>query len=131
MGRKISLTISDIDYSGMTASAKEQVEMLQIAAQSSLLPALSEGGSDMGLVAIMAALDGMQLTRLKNLCIGGGNIVRTSDGVPVAENLFQDRVHYWLLLLGRVLQENIGPFWQLSEQSENGADAANRETAAL
>ncbi len=131
MGRKITLIMGENEYSGMKASAKEQVEMLQIAAQNSLLPALSEGGTDMGVVAVMASLDGMQLTRLKNLCIGGGNIIRVSDGVPVAENLFQDKIHYWLLLLGRVLQENIGPFWQLSVQSENGANAVKMETAAL
>jgi hypothetical protein len=43
MGRKITLIMGENEYSGMTASAKEQVEMLQIAAQNSLLPALSEG----------------------------------------------------------------------------------------
>lgn len=130
MGRKITVTIADTEYSGSTASAKEQVEMLQIAAQNGLLPVLAAGASDMGVAAALASLDGVQLNRLKNLCVGGGNIVRAVDSVPVAENLFQDAAHNWLLLLGRVLAENVGPFWQLSAGSGNGAGATTETTAA-
>ncbi|ANI83289.1 hypothetical protein [Kosakonia oryzae] len=123
MGRRIEIEIDGATYSGVTASAKDQVEMLQISAQAGLLPLLGEGVTPMGITVAMASLDGGKTARLKELCIVKGKIVRDSDGVPVAENLFQDAAHNFLLLLGRALKENVGPFWQLSEQSENGAGA--------
>lgn len=121
MGRRIEIEIDGVMYHGATASAKEQLEMLQISAQAGILPLLGEGVTSMGIVASMAAMDASKLMRLKELCIRSGKIVRDSDDVPVAENLFQDAVHNYLLLLGKVLQENVGPFWQLSAGSQNGA----------
>ena len=42
MGRNISVEINDVIYSGATAPAKDQVEMLQLASRCGLLPAISE-----------------------------------------------------------------------------------------
>ncbi|WP_315707400.1 hypothetical protein [Brenneria uluponensis] len=123
MGRKIEVEIDGVMYSGATASAKDQLEMLQLATKNGILPALGEGSSDMGLVVSLASADTLALNRLKELCIKNGNIVRDGDGVPVAENLFQDSVHNYLLLVGLLLRENVGPFWRLSAGSENGAEA--------
>ncbi|WJV60998.1 hypothetical protein PCO87_13805 [Pectobacteriaceae bacterium C52] len=131
MGRKIEVEIDGVMYSGATASAKEQLEMLQIVTRNGILPALGEGSSDMGLAVSLANADALSLNRLKDLCIKNGKIVRDADSIPVAENLFQDQVQNYLLLLGRVLQENVGPFWRLSAGSENGASAtATNETTA-
>lgn len=119
MGRSINVDINSVNYSGVTASAKDQVEMLQIAATSGLLPVMSGLIKDMGLMASMASIDSASFNRLKTLCLTNGNVVRDSDNMPVAENLFQDEAHNFFVLVGRVLKENIGPFWQLSEKDGN------------
>ncbi|CNK17850.1 hypothetical protein ABQG65_13800 [Yersinia alsatica] len=64
----------------------------------------------MGLAASLASVDSMSLNRLRDLCLKNGNIIRQSDNVPVAENQFPDEAHNYLVLLGLVLRENIGPF---------------------
>ena len=127
MGRNIETEINDVIYSGVTAPAKDQVEMLQIASRCGLLPAISDTVTNMGLVASLAAVDTGNLNRLKLLCLTNGKIVRQADDVPVAENLFQDEAHNFLVLIGRVLKENIGPFWQLSG---NGEDEDNNAAEA-
>ncbi|HFK4650164.1 TPA: phage tail assembly chaperone, partial [Serratia marcescens] len=114
MGRNISVEINDVIYSGATASAKDQVEMLQLASQCGLLPAISDTVTNMGLAASLSAVDAASFNRLKMLCLTNGKIVRQIDNIPVAENLFQDEIHNFMVLVGRVLKENIGPFWQLS-----------------
>lgn len=131
MGRRIEIEIDGVLYTGATPSAKDQLEMLQIATKNGVLPALGETASDMGLAVALANMDALSLNRLKDLCIKNGKIVRDADSIPVAENLFQDAIQNYLLLLGRVLKENIGPFWKLSAGSENGASAtATNETTA-
>lgn len=75
------------------------------------------------MAASLASVDMMSLNRLKELCFNSGSIVRQSDNIPVGENLFQDEAHNYLVLLGQVLRENIGPFWQL--KSEEGRNAEN------
>lgn len=127
MGRKIEVEINGTLFSGATASAKDQLEMLQIAAKEGILPAMSDSSTEMGLAVSLATADTLSLNRLKELCIKNGKIVRDADNVPVAENLFQDEVQNYLVLLGKVLKENIGPFWQLSAGSENGAEVAQNQ----
>lgn len=124
MARNIEININDVTYSGSTASAKDQVEMLQIASRCGLLPAISDSVTAMGVVASLAAVDASGLNRLKVLCLTNGNIVRQSDNVPVAENMFQDEAHNFLVLIGGVLKENIGPFWQLSGSEKTSYNAA-------
>ncbi|CPR20618.1 hypothetical protein JMY81_01105 [Brenneria goodwinii] len=130
MGRRIEVEIDGVTYHGATPSAKDQLEMLQIVTKSGILPVLGEGSSDMGLAVALASADALSLNRLKELCIKNGKIVRDTDSIPVAENLFQDQIQNYLLLLGRVLKENIGPFWTLSAGSESGSSAIVSETIA-
>ncbi|MBI0520706.1 hypothetical protein F6Q07_21740, partial [Pectobacterium parmentieri] len=106
MGRRIEIEIDGALYTGATPSAKDQLEMLQIATKNSVLPALGDNASDMGLAVALASMDALSLNRLKDLCIKNGKIVRDADSIPVAENLFQDAIQNYLLLLGKVLQEN-------------------------
>ena len=120
MSRKIEVEINDVVYTGQTTSAKDQIELLQIATTNGVLPVLKSDVSDMALAASMASLDAHSLKRVKDLALNGGNIIRESDNVPVAENLFQDQIHAYMLLLGRVMQENIGPFWSLSLETKGG-----------
>lgn len=123
MGRQIEVVIGDTLFRGATSPARDQVEMLQIAAKSGLLPAINPNVTAMGMAASLASVDTMSLNRLKELCFNSGSIVRQSDNIPVGENLFQDEAHNYLVLLGQVLRENIGPFWQL--KSEEGRNAEN------
>ncbi|EPP7669357.1 hypothetical protein ACU26I_004477, partial [Yersinia enterocolitica] len=115
--------IGDTLFRGATSPARDQVEMLQIAAKAGLLPAINPNVTAMGMAASLASIDMMSLNRLKELCFKNGSIVRQSDNIPVGENLFQDEAHNYLVLLGQVLRENIGPFWQL--KSEEGRNAEN------
>ncbi|CRX53841.1 phage tail assembly chaperone [Yersinia enterocolitica] len=123
MGRQIEVVIGDTLFRGATSPARDQVEMLQIAAKSGLLPAINPNVTAMGMAASLASVDTMSLNRLKELCFNSGSIVRQSDNIPVGENLFQDEAHNYLVLLGQVLRENIGPFWQLKK--EEGRNAEN------
>ncbi|MCC8375897.1 hypothetical protein GPY51_21965 [Photorhabdus laumondii subsp. laumondii] len=127
MGRKIEIEINGTTFSGATSSAKDQLEMLQIVAREGILPVMSDNSTEMGLAVSLATADASSLNRLKELCIKSGKIVRDADNVPVAENLFQDEVQNYLVLLGKVLKENIGPFWTLSAGSENGAEVAQNQ----
>ncbi|WP_145561874.1 phage tail assembly chaperone [Yersinia aldovae] len=119
MGRQIEVVIGATLFRGATSPARDQVEMLQIAAKSGLLPAINPNVTAMGMAASLASVDTMSLNRLKELCFNSGSIVRQSDNIPVGENLFQDEAHNYLVLLGQVLRENIGPFWQLSGEGES------------
>lgn len=115
MGRKIEIKINDVMYDGDTSPARDQLEMLTIASQNMMLPVLAKGVSDMALVAAFSSLNISTIERLKDLVIKKGELRRSADGVPVAENIFQDEVHLFLLLMGRALEENIGPFWKLNK----------------
>ena len=119
MGRKIEITINDVMYVGDTSPARDQLEMLTIASQNMILPVLAKGVSDMALVAAFSSLNISTIERLKDLVIKKGEFRRSADGVPVAENIFQDEVHLFLLLIGRVLEENIGPFWKLNKGGQD------------
>jgi len=119
MARKIEIQINDVLYIGDTAPARDQLEMLTIASQNMMLPVLAKGVSDMALVAAFSSLNISTIERLKDLVIKKGEFRRSADGVPVAENIFQDEVHLFLLLMGRALEENIGPFWKLNKGGRN------------
>lgn len=120
MARNIEVKINEVTYTGQTSSAKDQIEMLQIATANGVLPVLKANVSDMALAASIASLDAHSLKRVKELALNGGKIIRLPDNAPVAENLFQDQIHFYMLLLGRIMQENIGPFWSLSLGTEGG-----------
>lgn len=120
MARNIEVEINEVTYTGQTSSAKDQIEMLQIATANGVLPVLKANVSDMALAASIASLDAHSLKRVKELALNGGKIIRLPDNAPVAENLFQDQIHFYMLLLGRIMQENIGPFWSLSLGTEGG-----------
>lgn len=118
MARKIEIQINNEMYVGDTAPARDQVEMLSIAAQNGLLPYLTKNVKDMTIVTGIAALNTMTFERLKELVIRKGEFKRASDNVPLSENIFQDQVHLFLLLLGRAMVENVGPFWNLSDDDK-------------
>lgn len=119
MSRNIEVKINGITYSGATAPAKDQLEMLSLASQNGLLLMVGKGLSDMGVAVAMSSTDMTVIERLKELALKKGDIVRQSDGVPVSENLFDGQVYFFLVLIARVLEENIGPFWSLNKGEEN------------
>lgn len=125
MARSFDLDIGGTEYKGSTASAKNQIEMLHIAGRTSLIVALKEGASDMALVAALTQVRFDEIKTLCKLCLGDDLVTRSADNVPVGENLFQDNPQDWYLLLGKVLMENLGPFWQLRQATEgSGAETA-------
>lgn len=128
MARKIEIQINNEVYVGDTAPARDQVEMLNIASRFNLLPIVREDMGDMGAVAVIATLEITLIDRLKKLCITGGGLKRLTDNVPVSENLFQDEPHLFLLIIAKVLKENIGPFWQLSKNEEIPDPEAKEKT---
>ncbi|MGP2977763.1 hypothetical protein ACTVLL_11520 [Serratia nevei] len=115
MARNIEVEINGVTYSGATASAKDQLEMLSLASQNGLLLMVGKGLSDMGVAVAMSSTDMTVIERLKELALKKGNIVRQADGVPVSENLFEGQIYFFLVLIARVLEENIGPFWSLNK----------------
>lgn len=119
MARRIEIQINHEVYVGDTAPARDQVEMLNIASRYNLLPIVRNDMGEMGAVAVIATLEISLIERLKKLCLVGGDVKRSSDSVPVSENMFQDEPHLFLLLIAKVLKENIGPFWQLSKNEES------------
>jgi hypothetical protein len=119
MARNIEVKINGITYSGATAPAKDQLEMLSLASQNGLLLMVGKGLSDMGVAVAMSSTDMTVIERLKELALKKGDIVRQSDGVPVSENLFDGQVYFFLVLIARVLEENIGPFWSLNKGEEH------------
>lgn len=123
MGRKIEIPINGVMYMGDTSPARDQVEMLSIATQNGLLPYLVKGVKDITVVSGIAGLNTMTFERLKELVIRKGEFKRASDDVPLSENLFQDQVHLFMLLLGRALMENVGPFWSLSDDEKTDQTA--------
>lgn len=125
MARKIEIQINDVLYIGDTAPARDQLEMLTIASQNMMLPVLAKGVSDMALVAAFSSLNISTIERLKDLVIKKGEFRRSADSVPVAENIFQDEVHLFLLLMGRALEENIGPFWKLNKGGRDEEEATS------
>lgn len=114
MGRKIEITINDVLYIGDTSPARDQLEMLTIASQFGLLAGTAKNVGDMAVVTVLSTLNMATIERLKELVLRKGNFKRTLDDVPVAENMFQDEIHNFLLLIGRALGDNIGPFWKLN-----------------
>ncbi|EMB4322232.1 hypothetical protein RJ492_001204 [Pluralibacter gergoviae] len=118
--RNITVEVLDVEYTGTTAPAKDQVEMLQIAAQAGLMPVISPEVGDFAIMTAVAGTSAGATARLAELCLNNGKFKR-ADGVPVAENLFQDKAHGYLLLIGKVLRENIGPFWSLNSDAKSPA----------
>ncbi|TNV22828.1 hypothetical protein FH968_01940 [Buttiauxella sp. B2] len=126
MARKIEITVNNVLYTGDTAPARDQLEILNIISQNSLLPLMDKKVGDMTIAATLSTLNMGATQRLTELAIGKGGIIRSTDTVPVAENMFQDEIHLFLVLLGRVVEENIGPFWQLKPEEKGGG---NQKTA--
>lgn len=128
MARKIEIQINNEVYVGDTAPARDQVEMLNIASRYNLLPIVRDDMGEMGAVAVVATLEMTLIERLKKLGVSGGGFVRSTDNVPVSENMFQDEPHLFLLLIAKILKENIGPFWQLSKNEGNHDPQAKEKT---
>jgi hypothetical protein len=124
MARKIEITVNAVLYTGDTAPARDQLEILNIVSQNGLLPVIDKKIGDMTIAATLSTLNLQAVERLKDLAVRKGGLARASDNVPVAENMFQDEIHWFLVLLGRVVEENIGPFWQLKPEEKGGGEKA-------
>jgi len=114
MAREYVVTVGGSEYKGRTASAKSQFEAMHVALRTSLMSILDEDReySDMAVVGFFARVPFEEIQALVRLIVTD-HIVRRDDEVPVAENLFQDNMQDYYLLIYKALCENLGGFWQL------------------
>ena len=117
--REFSFEISDVEYSGKTASAKNQMDALHIMGRSSALMTVLKGDvAPMTMVAAMvSALSVDEVRQLESLLVKGC-IVRAEDEVPVAANLFGDDIQDYYLLIGNTAIENLKGFWKLQRPTD-------------
>lgn len=120
-----SITINDQEYTGETASAKEQYEALHIALNSQLVLGLKDDITEKGLVLSLMSLRWDELQKLEKLLVKG-KITRDADDVPAAQNLFRDDPASWALLVGEAAKANLRGFYSLS----GGKSADAGETMA-
>lgn len=113
MPREYVFEVGAEEYKGTTASAKDQFEALHVAMRTTLVSILDDKEhSEMAVVGFFARVDFDDLQKLVRLLVND-KVVRRSDEVPVYENLFQDRIQDYYLLVYHALRENLGGFWQL------------------
>ncbi len=124
MAKNFTIEIDDAQYEGQTVSAKSQMEALHIAMRTNLIVALKpEEPSDMAIVSVFAGMEYKDVQTLAGLLTKD---IKRSDGVPVAENLFQDNIQDYYLFIAYVARENLAGFWKLRRQT---ADRAAEQTA--
>ena len=123
MARNYELDIGGVIYSGTTAPAKSQAEALHVAMRTGIIAHFKGDPSDMTLAAMFAALDYEDFGKLVRLLVKDC-VQREEDKIPIGENLFQDNIQDYYLLVGQVVKENLGPFWNLRRQTEATEKAA-------
>jgi len=119
-------TIGETEYSGETASAKEQYEALHIALNSQLVLGLKDEITEKGLVLALMSLRWDELQKIEKLLVKG-KVTQAADDVPVAQNLYRDNPAGWALLVGKVCQANLSNFYNLS--GGKSANAGEPEAA--
>ena len=67
--------------------------------------------------AMVASLSMDQVRQLEALLVKG-NVLREPDNVPVAANLFGDKIQDYYLLIGKTAVENLQGFWSLHRQTD-------------
>ena len=117
MARHYTITVGGVDYSGVTASAKNQFEALHLAMRRALVAHFKSEPSDMSLAAAFAGMEFKEVQQLVQLLVAG-NVNREVDEVPVDLNLFADNPQDYYLLIGKVCMENLGAFWNLRRKDE-------------
>lgn len=127
MAREYVFDIRGEEYKGETASAKEQFEALHVAMRTTLVSILDEKEhSEMAVVGFFARVDFEDLQKLVKLLVHEKVFKREGD-IPVYENLFQDRIQDYYLLVYHALRENLGGFWALRRPT--AGKAAEPETS--
>lgn len=124
MARSFEITVQGKQYTGQTASAVAQEEMLGLVCQAGIIAMLKDDVkiTDAAKVQFLATVPKAIRDRLRDLVTKsdkGNFLLKTEDGVPVAANLFQDSIQAWFLLLADVLRENLNGFFTLNGLDEN------------
>lgn len=123
MARNFEIDIDGEIYAGTTAPAKSQAEALHVAMRTGIIAHFKGEPSDMTLAAMFASLDYDDFGKLVRLLVKDC-VKSEEDSIPIGENLFQDDIQNYYLLVGRVVKENLGPFWNLRRQTEATEKAA-------
>lgn len=123
MSRSYSFDVAGVTYKGETASAKSQFEALHIIGSTPIVSSLKDGVSDMGAVVLILQLSMDKINRLMELLVVD-HVIRKEDEIPVGENLFQEDIQDYYLLLSKAMRENLKNFWKLRRPTEKDAKAA-------
>jgi hypothetical protein len=123
--RTVQIEVGGVEYECNTAPAKNQFEALHIAMRTGMVANLQGEPSDMAIVAMMGALSYDDLNRLITLLVKDC-AKRSEDNVEVAENLFQDNIQDYYLLVGRLVKENLAPFWKLRRPTAESQGTAEQ-----
>lgn len=123
--RNFTVEVGGVTYQCNTAPAKQQFEALHIAMRTGIIANLTGEPTDMALAAMFGGLAYDDVNRLINLLVKDC-AKREEDNVEVAENLFQDNIQDYYLLVGRMVKENLAPFWKLRRPTEESQGTAER-----
>jgi hypothetical protein len=124
------LTVCDVDYTGETASAKDQWQAYHLIANSRLIIGVQERDSlaDKALSIIVMSLGWDELQKLERLLVKG-KVIREEDGVEVAQNLFRDDMPAYSVLIAKVCQANFTDAFSKLPGGK-GADAGQQTKAS-
>ena len=123
--RNVQIEVGGVEYECNTAPAKNQFEALHIAMRTGIVARIAGETSDMALAAMLGTVSYDDLNRLITLLVKDC-AKRSEDNVEVAENLFQDNIQDYYLLVGRLVKENLAPFWKLRRPTAESQGTAEQ-----
>lgn len=122
--RSYSFEVDGKKYVGTTAAATDQFEALHLVGRTGLLGVIRDTAQAEAVVVVMLGTLSLEdLKRLVALLVT--DKVLTAESVPIAENLFQDSIENYYLIIAMVVLENLRGFSKL--RSRIGAQAAGQK----
>lgn len=118
MAKHYTIEIDGKKYQGVTASAADQLEALQIVVNYETLFAIKDGASDQATALSFLRMNSADFRRVADLLVK--DKVTISD-VPVAPNMFTDNVAQYALLVGIAARENLSGFYGLQAQTSGAS----------
>ena len=118
--REFSVEIDGETYEGQTASATKQFEALHICGRTRLVGLITDQVKANSVAVYLLNIPFDDVKSLRDLLLKGSVFKEqsgTDKGLPVAENLFADKIHNYYLLLAKVILENLQGFSELRGQT--------------
>ena len=123
-------TVADVDYTGETASAKDQWQAYHIVCNSKMIIGVQERDNlaEKSLSVIVMSLGWDDLQKLEKLLVKG-KITRDEDGIEVAQNMFRDDMPSYSVLIARACQENFNEGFSKLSGGKSNAEAGQQKAA--